>query len=482
MHTERFALPHERAKYSSPTPADYGLLLGIDEFSRYLQINRPRLGNLLVDAPTGGGKTTLFKHQLIAWKENAIINDIKGGELYNDTADFRRQFSDVYVYDPTTISHKFNPLQGKTTEEDFYGIAKLLLYKHDEKDPSFTERAIRILKILFIIAQKTGEPPFSFVYRASRMGINSLTRMIAGIDRELAGRLVDGDYNAQKDYTENKYLVDSWSALTSRLEPFLTETVANSLSGSDFRIVDLLTGERPVTIYLKWPESKLFSLQPVMKLLWGTFINELRDHGNETTRKTMLLIDEGGVTYIPELQDAMATLNSRGVSFVIGIQELSQLDMYGKANAQTILGNCSKIFYEQESLETAKFVAERLGGKSAFSSSQSTHGEEVSEGKHEQKIPLMTPQEIMGMDETVIIFVRGLRYAIKARRMPEFVKPDVTPLLLPAHALQSQFHPPPSPSMPPAVALPPVLPIHRDHTPATPDSWELRFTQRILAL
>ena len=235
LHTERFALPHERATFSFSMPSDYGLLLGIDEFGRHLQITqikkRNRLGNLLIDAPTGLGKSTLFKHQLIAWKGNAIINDIKGGELYNDTADFRRQFSDVYVYDPTTISHKFNPLQGKTTEEDFYAIAKLLLYKHDEKDPSFTERAIRILKILFIASQhpKIKTPPFQFVQQVSNIGINSLAKLINSIDSELAGRLVDGDYNTQKDYTENKYIVDSWSALTSRLEPFLTENVANSL-------------------------------------------------------------------------------------------------------------------------------------------------------------------------------------------------------------------------------------------------------------
>jgi type IV secretory pathway TraG/TraD family ATPase VirD4 len=59
--------------------------------------------------------------------------------------------------------------------------------------------------------------------------------------------------------------------------PFVTENVVKSLSGSDFRIADLLMGERPVTIYLNWPESKLFALKPVMKLLWGTFTSELKD-------------------------------------------------------------------------------------------------------------------------------------------------------------------------------------------------------------
>jgi hypothetical protein len=36
----------------------------------------------------------------------------------------------------------------------------------------------------------------------------------------------------------------------------------------------------------------------------------------------------------------------------------------------------------------------------------------------------MTPQDIRGMGDTILIFHPDLRYAIKAKRMPEFVKPE----------------------------------------------------------
>jgi type IV secretory pathway TraG/TraD family ATPase VirD4 len=92
-------------------------------------------------------------------------------------------------------------------------------------------------------------------------------------------------------------------------------------------------------------------------------------------------------------------------------------------------------------------VSGLLGSRSAFSSSRTTHGEETSEGKHEQKIPLLSEQEIMGMGETVLIFVRGLRYAIKAKRMPAFVQPDVAPVLqLPSREMP--FLPAPQPFEP----------------------------------
>ena len=82
------------------------------------------------------------------------------------------------------------------------------------------------------------------------------------------------------------------------------------------------------------------------KLIWGTFVSELKDLYDATVKenpqsffqKILFLIDEGGVTPIPELYDHIATCNGRGMSFVMGIQALSQLDaVYGKENAETIL-------------------------------------------------------------------------------------------------------------------------------------------------
>jgi len=125
----------------------------------------------------------------------------------------------------------------------------------------------------------------------------------------------------------------------------------------------------------------------------------------------------------------------------MGIQALSQLDaVYGKENAETILNNCAKVIFRQESFSTAKIVSDWLGDKSAFASSQTKHREHTSEGKQEREIPLMTPQEIRGMpDDDILIWVRGVRYPIKAKRVPLLEKevmapspPPPLPLLLPA--------------------------------------------------
>jgi type IV secretory pathway TraG/TraD family ATPase VirD4 len=118
LHAERFSYPHERIAFSTETPSDDDLLLGIDEFGRYLQVTtnkrRKQLGNVLKVAPSQGGKSTGFKHQLKHWKGSVIVNDIKG-ELDAETSDIRAAFSDIYRLDLTGGGNKFDPLMGAST-------------------------------------------------------------------------------------------------------------------------------------------------------------------------------------------------------------------------------------------------------------------------------------------------------------------------------------------------------------------------------
>src|SRR5687767_15643665 len=121
---ERFALPHELVRLSHTKPDNFGLLLGVDEYGRVLQITtktRKQLGNVLKVAPSQGGKSTDFKHQLIHWRGSAIVNDIKG-ELSRDTSESRSEFSDIHFLDLTGNGDSFNPLQGKTGEHELYAM------------------------------------------------------------------------------------------------------------------------------------------------------------------------------------------------------------------------------------------------------------------------------------------------------------------------------------------------------------------------
>jgi type IV secretory pathway TraG/TraD family ATPase VirD4 len=154
LHNARFATLHELIGLLTDRFDGTSLLIGVSHFNKLLQVRptetRRELGNMLVVAPTRGGKGLLATAQLLTWPHSAIVNDIKG-ELFAQTAGYRSTLGKVYVIDPTGIGHRFDPLQGKHTDLELKSVAKSLLYKPDEKDGEvFTQRATRMLTQLLM--------------------------------------------------------------------------------------------------------------------------------------------------------------------------------------------------------------------------------------------------------------------------------------------------------------------------------------------
>ncbi len=108
---EETALQHARFSHlyelerllSERLDTETGLLLGLGAFQAPLRVRpsaaRRELGNMLVTAPTRGGKGLLATAQLLTWPGSVIVNDIKG-DLFDLTAGYRRTLGKVIVIDP----------------------------------------------------------------------------------------------------------------------------------------------------------------------------------------------------------------------------------------------------------------------------------------------------------------------------------------------------------------------------------------------
>ena len=78
------------------------------------------------------------------------------------------------------------------------------------------------------------------------LGLKGAAARLQTISPELAIRFLDGEFDPQKDYTENKFLTSAWETLTSRLFALLTEDVIRCFAGSDFTAKELMTSEKPI--------------------------------------------------------------------------------------------------------------------------------------------------------------------------------------------------------------------------------------------
>jgi type IV secretion system protein VirD4 len=322
----------------------------------------------------------------------------------------------VFVLDPTGVGHGFDPLDGKHTEDEFFSAATHLLFKPDEGDGAiFTQRATVMLTQLFLAARLEGFAPLPYVRRMIRDGLIATAAKLDTLSPELATQFLDVAFS-QANF-DDRFLLSAWGTLSARMRPLLTETVIRSLAASDFSPRDIMCAKAPITVYLRWPERDLLALSPLVRLLWGSLMDELittyDTQAGKNCNPVLLLIDEAGRTAIPSLADHATTVVGRGISLWIAIQSLSQLEtVYGKARAQTILDNVdTQLFYRPSNPATADYLEHALGRKSDFARSQTLReGTHSSEGRSEQAVPLMTAQDIKQMaDEAVIAFHRRLK-------------------------------------------------------------------------
>ena len=104
LHAARFARVDELARLMASAPdKEASLILGVSHLNHVLRVKpvktRRELGNLLVVAPTRGGKGLLATSQLLTWRHSVVVNDIKG-ELFAQTAGYRATLGPVFVHRP----------------------------------------------------------------------------------------------------------------------------------------------------------------------------------------------------------------------------------------------------------------------------------------------------------------------------------------------------------------------------------------------
>src|SRR6266550_1751353 len=393
LHRARFAKRHELREVLQKAPCPDGVLLGTRKdwlfFNRYVSVRptqkRREIGNCLIVAPTRGGKGLLAVSQLLSWQHSVIVNDIKG-ELFTATAGYRSTLGNVYVLDPTGVGHRYDPLQEKKTEDALLSAATHLLYQAEEGEGRiFTQRASVMLSQLFAAAKLEGAAPLPYARHVIRLGLQACAARLNAVSPELATQFLDVRY--QDANFSDRFLLSSWGTLTARMRPLLTEMVVRCFTYADFTAEQLMKSDIPVTVYLRWKEQDLLALSPLVRLLWGSLINELittyDDNQGNGCQPVLLLIDEAGRTAIPSLADHATTVVGRGISLWIAVQSLSQLEtVYGKARSLVLRDNMeSQIYYRPTDLATARYLEERLGTHSAYARSTTLRdGAETSEG------------------------------------------------------------------------------------------------------
>ncbi|WP_315807216.1 MULTISPECIES: conjugal transfer protein TraG [unclassified Bradyrhizobium] len=403
-----------------------GVVLG-RHADRYLRHDGPE--HVLCFAPTRSGKGVgLVVPTLLTWSGSCIVHDIKG-ENWQLTAGFRARHGRVLLFDPTNArSAAYNPLlevrRGEWEVRDVQNVADVLVdpegslerRNHWEK----TSHALlvgAILHVLYAEPDKTlagvanflSDPrrPIDVTLRAmmtsAHLGDAGPHPVIASAARELLN----------KSENERSGVL---STAMSFLGLYRDPVVAQVTRRCDWRIRDLVAGERPTTLYLVVPPSDISRTKPLVRLILNQIGRRLTEdlQARERRHRLLLMLDEfPALGRLDFFESALAFMAGYGLKSFLIAQSLNQIEKaYGANNA--ILDNCHvRVSFATNDERTAKRVSDALGTATEMRAMKNYAGHRLSPwlghlmvSRQETARPLLTPGEVMqlpGDDELVLV-------------------------------------------------------------------------------
>lgn len=454
-----------------------GVVLG--KFDRdYLRHDGPE--HVLCFAPTRSGKGVgLVVPSLLTWPGSAIVHDIKG-ENWTLTAGYRARHGRVLLFDPTnTKSAAYNPLlevrRGEWEVRDVQNIADILVdpegslerRNHWEK----TSHALLVGAILHVLyaeddktlagvakflsdPKRSIEATLSAMMRTSHLGKAGPHPVVASAARELLNK---------SDNERSGVLSTAMSFLGLYRDP----VVATVTSRCEWRISDLLEGDRPVSLYFVIPPSDISRTKPLIRLILNQIGRRLTEDlsGREGRRRLLLMLDEfPALGRLDFFESALAFMAGYGIKAFLIAQSLNQIDKaYGQNNS--ILDNCHvRVSFATNDERTAKRVSDGLGVATEIRSQKNYAGHRLSPwlghlmvSRQESARPLMTVGEVMQIparEEVVMVAgcppirARKARY-FRDRRFVERVLPPPDPTQLPRPVRTDDWSGRPLPATPP---------------------------------
>jgi type IV secretion system protein VirD4 len=416
-------------------------------------------GHVLCFAPTGQGKGGPVIGTLLAWLHSVVAYDPKG-ELWQITAGWRRLFSHVLRFEPTSeTSVKYNPLfaipRGRGDVREAQNIAEVLvpkdekgkrdhwqltaykllvgailhvLYAGEKKDLrgvlellSDPQRSIRETLEMMLKTPHLGDRPHPQVVSASRAALNKS-------DNELSGVVSTAET-----------CLDLW------LDPLIAENTASS----DFCAEQLNSLGTPVSLYLVVPAADIERLRPLIRLmviqignrltrhvdipgtgavkpkglrgLWQRICSALRvvQHAAKGGSKQRLLIilDEFPLLgYLPWIESAIAFLRGYKIKLFLIVQSLNQLEKVYGPNHAFLDNSWVRFTYTSFDDRTAERISNLLGKRTVVQTQVSKTrkagafwAQSYNESQQYTARPLKTAGELLTLPyDEVIVFAGGV--------------------------------------------------------------------------
>jgi type IV secretion system protein VirD4 len=236
------------------------------------------------------------------------------------------------------------------------------------------------------------------------------------------------------------------STAMSFLGLYRDPVVAKVTSRCDWRISDIVGGERPTTLYLVVPPSDINRTKPLIRLLLNQIGRRLTEDLQARTdrHRLLLMLDEfPALGRLDFFESALAFMAGYGLKAFLIAQSLNQIEKaYGPNNS--ILDNCHvRVSFATNDERTAKRVSDALGTATEMRAMKNYAGHRLSPwlghlmvSRQETARPLLTPGEVMQLPRSdEIVMVAGI-HPIRTKKARYYEDARLTERILPPPGIE----------------------------------------------
>lgn len=441
--------------------------------------------NAMVIASTQSGKTEMFSyptHDLVirsGEKPSIIVTDPKGDMLKNTRHEYEKNGYDVYVLNLINPDWgiSYNPLElikQAYINKEFAKAQMLcntlsysLFHNPNAKDPMWEESSIALVNALILavcdICISSGKPENITMYTLTVMlnelgsdpdenGYTKLDHFFGSLPASNPAKLQYGTVQFSQGVTRSGI----YTGTMAKLKNYTYDTIGRMTSQNTFNIEDLAFGEKPVALFIVYPDwdDSNYTIISTFLSQSNAVLSEratLTQKGSLPRRVFHLFEEFANIPAIEGINRSLAVGLSRGLIYFLVLQNKAQLaEKYGDKMAESIAGNCgNQIYIMSDEVADSEEFSKKLGPKTVVTGDRS--GESLSTkksfGEKEEERPLLMPDELRRLKKGEWIVIRSKkREDLKGKRIinyPIFANiKDGTQMLHRYEYLMDRFHHP----------------------------------------
>ncbi len=413
--------------------------------------------HVLLVGPPGTGKTrSLFMPNAALGQGSLVTTDPKG-ELWEYTSGYHHRAVRYAPGEPdNSACLNWIPLCADPRRCDLLAAAVMQAGQGGRHDVFWEQAETQVVSALFAYTATLSVPTPATAY-------NLLVEGAPALMKRFEGSALPGPRMVANNYTgDARTLGNIMSGVANKLGWLKDEGVrrftSSSLEPPDFSRLK----HESIAVYWVLHEQDTARLQPLSSLFFTLLLDELTTQAGPVP-VTLLLDELANLGVLPHFPTTMTIARGRGLSLVLGLQSLSQLEeRYGHAGALTIQNSCAtKLFLHGLDFQSARQASDLLGDATiAYQrTSRNAHGTTTSDDQVSRR--LMTPDEVRRLPEHQLLMVCSNRRPAAVVKRPWTVAP------CPAPVREALGQP---------LAWEPVPPVHPDRPtpPKAPPRWSGR--------